>query len=660
MFSTRILSLLVVLKLLAIGPPCFAERNDSSVAKKPFSSSASTPLWKRKKITTKSESIREKQQTSLRDVEDTEEDEDEKPDSFFAAASAADSVKSSKDKVSVEKTSSSSSALGAAIALALRHLTPERCFRMASLVGACWVAKSIWKVMEDVIEEFYEEATGKEEHDLPLFSSDHISAASDSLQIDGVKNTVDAGTADGTAQRKGGKKETLNKKEHPVARLNASQRHLRDLVLQLHAAGLPLECQVQQGQTSAQGRQPKTAESVLRSLTRAEGQMLANCLLTPDIVKGPGGNEGELSAWDSIGGLSDVKEGMLDLVYPLQLNESGSGTGPMPGSNYYGGLLSQPPGVLLFGPPGCGKTMLARALASTAGARFLCISPSSLLRKFVGETNLNVRALFSLARKLEPCVIFVDEMDGLFRERQSNGYEEHDHSRDLKTEFMQLWDGIGNNNDACRVVVMGSTNRPFDVDSAFLRRMPCSYFVGLPDFAARVSVLRVMLNKVPLEPNFDFTTIAQETEGYSPSDLKEVLRTAALVPLREARSRISSMPHVSSSSMSLPPLRRLTTADVLWARSRVAPTQFSQNYRSALAEYANRSTASFLLPQQQDVNNSDEEGTHTNNNHHGGAFPSDPFNRGAQEDTDSFYAELSSDDDEMSESIEDDDDSDYI
>jgi SpoVK/Ycf46/Vps4 family AAA+-type ATPase len=217
----------------------------------------------------------------------------------------------------------------------------------------------------------------------------------------------------------------------------------------------------------------------------------------------------------------------------------------------------------------------------TANARFLCVSPSTLLRKYVGETNINVRALFSLARKVSPCIIFIDEVEGLFRERRTSSDEEHEVSRELKTEFMQLWDGIHKTNDG--VIIVGATNRPFDVDSALLRRMPRSFYVGLPDDKARQSIIKGILQDVPTSPHFSIDQVVKALSGYSPSDIKEVMRTAALFPLREARSKMFKSYKVSPYN--LPILRALETSDVLQACLKVSPTQLTPEYTSLLRSF---------------------------------------------------------------------------
>ena len=131
-------------------------------------------------------------------------------------------------------------------------------------------------------------------------------------------------------------------------------------------------------------------------------------------------------------------------------------------------------------------------------------------------------------------MIFVDELDGLFHERSG---KDHNDGQDLKTEFLQLWDRVCDRRDDNRgrlsILVIGAMNWPFDVDSVFIWRMPRRVYVGPPNYDSQGSVLCIMLDNVPLDADFDVDLVARRTKGYSPSDIRKVLQTAVLYPLRE-------------------------------------------------------------------------------------------------------------------------------
>ncbi|XP_023329010.1 ATPase family AAA domain-containing protein 1-B [Eurytemora carolleeae] len=187
-------------------------------------------------------------------------------------------------------------------------------------------------------------------------------------------------------------------------------------------------------------------------------------------------------------------------------------------------LMSAPKGVLLHGPPGCGKTMIAKATAREAGARFLNLDISSLTDKWYGESQKLAGAVFTLATKIQPCIIFIDEIDSLLRVR-----DQHDHEATamIKAQFMQLWDGLTTDN-SCTVLVMGATNRPNDVDKAILRRMPATFRVGLPSAEQRRSILTTVLRMEVISDCVDTWRLAKLTEGFSGSDLRELCRSAAV------------------------------------------------------------------------------------------------------------------------------------
>lgn len=194
------------------------------------------------------------------------------------------------------------------------------------------------------------------------------------------------------------------------------------------------------------------------------------------------------------------------------------------------GLRSPARGLLVFGPPGNGKTMLAKAVAAESNATFFNISAASLTSKYVGEGEKLVRALFAVARELQPSVIFIDEVDSLLCERREG---EHEASRRLKTEFLIEFDGVQSGKDD-RVLVMGATNRPQELDEAVLRRFAKRVYVALPDEETRFTLLKNLLGKHgnPLSKS-ELCHLAKKSAGYSGSDLTSLAKDAALGPIRE-------------------------------------------------------------------------------------------------------------------------------
>ncbi|XP_026664860.2 uncharacterized protein LOC103718546 isoform X2 [Phoenix dactylifera] len=224
--------------------------------------------------------------------------------------------------------------------------------------------------------------------------------------------------------------------------------------------------------------------------------------------------------FDDIGALDDIKESLQELVMlPLRRPDL-----------FKGGLLKPCRGILLFGPPGTGKTMLAKAIANEAGASFINVSMSTITSKWFGEDEKNVRALFTLAAKVSPTIIFVDEVDSMLGQRSRAG--EHEAMRKIKNEFMTHWDGLLTK-PGVRILVLAATNRPFDLDEAIIRRFERRIMVGLPSLESRKLILRTLLSKDKVEEGLDYTELATMTEGYSGSDIKNLCTTAAYRPVRE-------------------------------------------------------------------------------------------------------------------------------
>ncbi|KAL2633180.1 hypothetical protein R1flu_004659 [Riccia fluitans] len=272
--------------------------------------------------------------------------------------------------------------------------------------------------------------------------------------------------------------------------------------------------------------------------------------------------------FDDIGALESVKETLKELVMlPLQRPEL-----------FCKGQLTKPcKGILLFGPPGTGKTMLAKAVATEAGANFINISMSSIASKWFGEGEKYVKAVFTLASKISPSVVFVDEVDSMLGRREKPG--EHEAMRKIKNEFMANWDGL-RTKDRERVLVLAATNRPFDLDEAVVRRLPRRLMVNLPDGANRAKILKVILAKEDLSVEVDLDELAGLTDGYSGSDLKNLCVAAAYRPIREilenerkerelAKAEGRPLPPLKGNDGSPPPIRALNMDDLRQACEQV-------------------------------------------------------------------------------------------
>ncbi|CAL9207066.1 unnamed protein product [Musa hybrid cultivar] len=282
--------------------------------------------------------------------------------------------------------------------------------------------------------------------------------------------------------------------------------------------------------------------------------------------------------FDDIGALDETKKLLHELIIlPLQRPE------------LFKGLLEPSRGILLFGPPGTGKTMLAKALAHEAGATFINVSMSAIASKWFGHSESNTRALFTLAAKVAPTIIFIDEVDCILGQKTS----ERDTKASVTNEFMIHWDGLLTKSED-RILVLAATNRPFNLDEAIIRRFEHRIMVGLPSQESRESILRTLLSKEKTE-QLDFKELATMTVGYSGSDLKNLCVAAAYRPLRELiqREQPTRLKKQSNKQGSVKPTTACRSINMEDLRKAINQVAKSCATKSSLVEQLEEWNASF-------------------------------------------------------------------
>lgn len=253
-------------------------------------------------------------------------------------------------------------------------------------------------------------------------------------------------------------------------------------------------------------------------------------------LKKPGGEigeeKGELSAtiqdaiiterpmikWDDVADLETAKQALREAIIL-----------PLLRPDLFKGARKPWRGVLLFGPPGCGKTLLAKAVASECDATFFNVSAATLVSKWLGESEKLVRELFKFSRKKQPSIVFFDEVDAIATTR---GGTEHDAIRRVKLQLMQEMQGLATEVSE-QIVVIGTTNVPWAIDPAFRRRFEKRILVPLPGKEAREQIFRIHTKDVELDESVVFNLLAEITEGFSGADIEIVCREAIMNPVRE-------------------------------------------------------------------------------------------------------------------------------
>ncbi|XP_010279627.1 PREDICTED: katanin p60 ATPase-containing subunit A-like 2 isoform X2 [Nelumbo nucifera] len=307
----------------------------------------------------------------------------------------------------------------------------------------------------------------------------------------------------------------------------------------------------------------------LPPLESAETRALAESLCR-DIIRGSPDVK-----WESIKGLENAKRLLKEAVVM-----------PIKYPKYFTGLLSPWKGILLFGPPGTGKTMLAKAVATECKTTFFNISASSVVSKWRGDSEKLVKVLFELARHHAPSTIFLDEIDAIISQR-GEGRSEHEASRRLKTELLIQMDGLMRTDEL--VFVLAATNLPWELDAAMLRRLEKRILVPLPEPEARRAMFEELLPSVVGEDELSYDLLVERTEGYSGSDIRLVCKEAAMQPLRRLMIQLEDRQEVVPEE-ELPKVGPVTQDDIEIALKNTRPSAHlhAHRYEKFNADYGSQ------------------------------------------------------------------------